>query len=136
MEQNRDIIHKKWTGTVGHRPMAMEERAKIFLPFAALKGYEEAIAEKQRLTVERIDLSEEMREVLDLRFQEIRQLVEKKEHPIVTVIYFEKDKYRQGEGVYLKLTGMVSRLEIESRYIQVIQTKIDFENIRSIILEA
>lgn len=27
--------------------MSLENRAKIFMPFAALKGYEEAIEEKQ-----------------------------------------------------------------------------------------
>ena len=31
-----------------HPPMAIEDRAKIFAPFAALKGYEEAIAMAQK----------------------------------------------------------------------------------------
>ncbi|MBP1757002.1 MAG: hypothetical protein H6Q59_3400, partial [Firmicutes bacterium] len=34
--KNRDIIK--------HPKMTIEDRAKIFAPFAALKGYEEAIA--------------------------------------------------------------------------------------------
>lgn len=29
-------------------PMSREDRAKIFMPFSALKGYEEAIEEKQK----------------------------------------------------------------------------------------
>lgn len=131
----QDILHKEWRGAVGHRPMPMEERAKIFLPFAALKGYEEAIAEKKRITVEKIDLSEEMKEVLDQQFQEVLRQLEQKQHPMVTVIYFEKDKNRPGEGLYLKLTGMVSRLDVQSRFIQVVNTKISFENIRSFSLE-
>ncbi|MCR5736177.1 MAG: YolD-like family protein [Eubacterium sp.] len=115
--------------------MPMEERAKIFLPFAALKGYEEAIAEKKRITVEKINLSEEMKEVLDQQFQKVLRQLEQKQHPMVTVIYFEKDKNRPGEGFYLKLTGMVSRLDVQSRFIQVVNTKISFENIRSFSLE-
>ncbi len=134
-KEYQDILHKEWRGTVGHRPMPMEERAKIFLPFAALKGYEEAIAEKKRITVEKINLSEEMKEVLDQQFQKVLRQLEQKQHPMVTVIYFEKDKNRPGEGFYLKLTGMVSRLDVQSRFIQVVNTKISFENIRSFSLE-
>lgn len=36
-------------------PMSRAERAKIFMPFSALKGYEEAIDEKQRETTERME---------------------------------------------------------------------------------
>ena len=36
--KNRDIIK--------HPPMSLQDRAKIFAPFAALKGHEEAIAAK------------------------------------------------------------------------------------------
>lgn len=31
-----------------HPPMDREKRAKIFVPFAALKGYEEAILDQQK----------------------------------------------------------------------------------------
>ena len=34
------------------RPMEVADRAKIFMPFAALKGYEEAIWEQQKLMIE------------------------------------------------------------------------------------
>lgn len=33
--------------------MSREERAKQFMPFAALKGYEEALREKERRVAER-----------------------------------------------------------------------------------
>lgn len=33
--------------------MSREERAKQFMPFAALKGYEEALREKERQVAER-----------------------------------------------------------------------------------
>lgn len=36
-------------------PMVVANRAKIFMPFAALKGYEEAIWEQQKLMIERAD---------------------------------------------------------------------------------
>lgn len=34
--------------SIKHPPMPMADRAKIFSPFAALKGHEEAIHEKER----------------------------------------------------------------------------------------
>ena len=40
------------------RPMDTESRAKIFVPFAALKGYEEALEAQQILALEGADLSE------------------------------------------------------------------------------
>jgi len=46
-ERYNDIIKTEWKGVSFHGKMSLNERAKIFLPFAALKGFEEAIAEKQ-----------------------------------------------------------------------------------------
>jgi hypothetical protein len=43
-----------------NRPsMSRADRAKIFMPFAALKGYDEAIEEKQKLIKEKMELSED-----------------------------------------------------------------------------
>ena len=39
--------------------MSREERAKQFMPFAALKGYEEALREKEKVMVPKVELSEE-----------------------------------------------------------------------------
>ncbi len=38
----------KGSDLIKHPRMRVEDRAKIFAPFAALKGYEEAIAAKQK----------------------------------------------------------------------------------------
>ena len=40
--------------------MAAADRAKQFLPFAALKGLPEALAKKERVAVPKIVLSEDM----------------------------------------------------------------------------
>ncbi len=48
-----------------HPPMQLERRAKIFSPFAALKGYEEAVDAKRRLYVEKRELNEEEQAALD-----------------------------------------------------------------------
>ncbi len=38
-----DIMAYNWTGSPARIPMPLEERAKIFMPFAALKGFEEKL---------------------------------------------------------------------------------------------
>ena len=49
--------------------MAAADRAKQFLPFAALKGLPEALAKKERVAVPKIVLSEDMAEELDQKIQ-------------------------------------------------------------------
>lgn len=51
-----DIIEMKWQGELSRPRMAMAQRAKIFLPFAALKGYEEALEEKRLLSLKEAEL--------------------------------------------------------------------------------
>ena len=43
-----------------HPPMPLEERAKIFLPFAALKGYEQTVEQRTILFEKEKGLSEDL----------------------------------------------------------------------------
>ncbi len=95
------------------------DRASQFMPFAALKGFEEALKEKERIEVEKVLLSEESLEYLDY------QLSLLKVGDLVTVIYFEK-------GAYISRTGLVSRLKKDARYLTVVTTDISFDDIREI----
>ena len=94
----------------------MENRAKQFVPFAAVKGYEEALRAKEKIVVEKIELSEEKKAELDYKLHQI------KKNDIITVVYFLKDEY-------IKLEGMVSRLDTDVRVLKVVNTKIPFEDI-------
>ena len=49
--------------------MPMLDRAAQFSPFAALTGYDDAIHETARLTNDKVDLSEEEKETLDMKQQ-------------------------------------------------------------------
>lgn len=102
--------------------MSRADRAKQFMPFAALKGFEEALREKEKITVEKISLSEEIKEELDRKLQKIHR------NDIVTIVYFSKDEY-------LKITGMVARLDVDARLIKIVNTKIPFEDIYDITIE-
>lgn len=106
---------------VVNRPkMSREDRAKQFMPFAALKGYPEALRKKEKIVVPKAEISEEYAELLD------RKLHQVKKNDIITVVYFYKDEY-------LKKTGMVSRIDETSRILKVVNTKIAFDDIYDII---
>lgn len=106
-------------------PMPLEERAKIFLPFAALKGHEEAIKAKQKIVVEKKDLSEDMKDILDFRLNGIGRNLENERHPVVTIIYYDADREE-----YVEVTGMVSKLN--DIVIQIVNEGIQLNNIVSI----
>ena len=94
----------------------MENRAKQFIPFSALKGYEEALRAKEKIVVEKIELSEEKKEELDFKIQQIQK------NDIVTVVYFSKEEY-------IKVEGMVSRLDMDAKMLKIVNTKIPFDDI-------
>lgn len=97
----------------------MENRAKQFVPFAALKGYEEALRAKEKIVVEKIELSEEKKAELDFKLHQV------KHNDIIAVVYFYKDEY-------LKIEGMVSRLDKDARILKIVNTKIPFDDIYDI----
>ncbi len=100
--------------------MPAEDRAKQFMPFAALKGYENALREKEKIVVPRIELSEDMKEELDLKLKDIVL------KDIVTIVYYDKDEY-------IKTTGMVSKIDTNAGYIKIVNQKIDFKDVFDII---
>ena len=99
--------------------MSREDRAKQFMPFAALKGYPEALRKKEKIVVPRSEVSEEYAEVLDRKLRKV------KKNDMITVIYFSN-------GEYLKKTGMVSRIDETARVLKIVNTKIRFDDIYDI----
>ena len=100
--------------------MPIADRAKQFMPFSALKGLSEALAAKERIVVPKVELSEEMAEELDRKMHLLTR------GSMATVIYFHQDEY-------LKITGMVARIDTTSRLLQIVNTKIAFEDILDVI---
>jgi hypothetical protein len=100
--------------------MSREDRAKQFMPFAALKGYEEALKKKEKIVVPKIEVSEEYAEMLDAKLRRVRK------NQIVTVVYFSS-------GEYLKKTGMISRIDKTARILRIVNTKIVFDDIYDIV---
>lgn len=99
--------------------MPIEDRAKQFMPFAALKSLPEALAAKEKIIVPRVELSEEMAEVLDRRMHALTK------GQIASVVHFHMDEY-------IKTTGVVSRIDETCRLLQIVNTKIAFDDILEI----
>lgn len=95
-------------------PMDRENRAKQFMPFDALKGLRTALAEKERIIVEKKELSEERKEELD---RKLKRIVKR---DIITVEYFDN-------GEYVRVTGMVSGLDLSGRVLKIVNQKISFD---------
>ena len=68
--------------TDGRGGMSRQERAKQFMPFAALKGYEDALRKKEKVTVPKAQLCPERQEELDRILRQIRR------NDMVTAVYF------------------------------------------------
>ena len=101
--------------------MSQADRAKQFMPFAALKGYEEALRAKEKVVMPRMELSEEMAQELDRKLHQIQR------NDMITVVYYNGEEY-------IRITGMVSRLDLDARVLKVVNTKILFEDISAIEL--
>ena len=71
-----------------NRPrMDRAERAKQFMPFDALKGLREALREKEKIIVPKIELSDYAKSILDRKLHQIEK------NDMLTVVYFEKGQY-------------------------------------------
>lgn len=108
-----------------HAKMSRLDRAKQFSPFAALKGYETALRVKEKVLVPRIELSEEAQIELDRKLHMVAK------GDMLTVVYFHRFASSDA-GEYLQITGRVSRLEPERRILQIANTIISINDIRSL----
>ena len=110
--------------------MSLHDRAAQFSPFAALTGYEDAVEETARLTDTRLELSEDMKTILNEKMQMIVDNLDSE--PIVTITYFVPDKKKEG-GAYVDVTGVVKEIdEYERCIVMTDKKKIPIEQVRAI----
>lgn len=85
-------------------PMPRRDRAAQFAPFAALTGYEDAVAETARLTDGRRELTEDEINELNARLCELKDTLS--DRPNVKITYFLPDTKKSG-GRYVTKIGAV-----------------------------
>lgn len=113
-----------------HPPMARIKRAAQFAPFDALTGFGAAINEAGRETEEKLELSEDMIDMINARLAVIGQHI--KEKPSVAVTYFLPDKKKPG-GKYVTVSGNVEKLDgMKCAIIMTNGTKIPIGDVRYI----
>ncbi len=96
--------------------MSRKDRAKQFMPFATLKGYD-LILKEQELTAEpRREIAEELAESLS------KTILGLKKGDVVCVTYYH-------QFGYITKTGILSEIDIVGRRIRVIKTYISFDDI-------
>ena len=102
------------TWMYGHMPLS--QRAKIFTPFASLKGFENLIREQENTYDEMPELSDDQYEDLNFAINNIRL------GDSITVRYFRDYKIKT-------LFGAVTKLSKEKRIISVKGNPISFDEL-------
>lgn len=85
-------------------PMSRHDRAAQFSPFAALVGYDDAVAETARLTDSKIELTEDQAAELNDKMNMLLDRIS--EQPEIRVTYFIPDEKKSG-GRYVDKQGVV-----------------------------
>ena len=109
--------------------MAMENRAAQFAPFAALTGYDDAAREEARLVDMKLELSEDMKDMLDAKLALLDRRI--KEQPSAAITYFLPDTKKTG-GRYVTVSGNVKKLDDVEHLIMTEGTRIPIGDVRHI----
>lgn len=99
-----DIINLEHHTSKTRPKMSIENRSAQFAPFAALTGYEDMIEEDARYVDEKLEINEDLKDILDVKIIKLRKFINSK--PKVRVVYFEKDLKKDGgkyKTIYEKL---------------------------------
>ena len=95
------------------------ERAKIFMPFDALKGFKEALKEKEKIVVERIELSDEEKDKLIYKLDNLKKGL------LIKIVYYNNEEY-------IELKGIVAMINAQSKVVTIVNKKIRVEDILSL----
>lgn len=126
MDNYSDIINL--SRPVSKRPrMSLEQRSAQFAPFAALTGYEGQVKETARLTNKKIEINEELKEILNKKIQLIQEKI--KEQPQIEITYFIPDSKKDG-GKYEIICNTIQKIDMyTNEFVMLDGTKINIDDI-------
>ena len=107
-EKYADIIHLPHRRSPSRVPMSRYDRAAQFSPFAALTGYDAAVAETARLTDTRIILTEDKKQMLDETLHLLMDMID--DPPTARITHFIPDTRKEG-GAYVTVAGKVTAVD-------------------------
>ena len=129
-----------------HPKMLLSQRAKIFSPFAALKGFEEAIDEKVQRYVEKRELNDEEQEALEAALARLHDLTKnlraaKENQVTATATWFvpcadeNHEAYGRG-GCYERYTGTVWKVDpVLTKSLLIGDRTIEFSELAEIVIQ-
>lgn len=114
-----DIIHLTRPAS-NHPKMARQDRAKIFSPFAALTGHEDAIIEMQKMRCNKQMLSSSEQEILNDCIKAL------KKHDKVIIRYFVYDPGPDGmgrtaEGLYVTQSVEILAIDEANKILRILE---------------
>ena len=110
-----DILHlSRPEPPVKYPRMALSNRAKIFSPFAALRGFDDEISSEGaiKLLVKKVELSDEEKDALSDKLLQVRKGMK-------VVRYFVRTT--ENTGKYISMTGTVVMIDPVYRELKVVQ---------------
>lgn len=103
-------------------PRTRAQRAQIFQSFDALKGFREILKEQEKIIVPKRILSEDDLIELDYKIKQVKVGM------MIKVVYYDN-------GQYIQQDGKVSKINFETRFLQIVKTKINLMDIIEIDFE-
>ena len=97
----------------------MSDRARQFMPFSPLKGYYDLIEKCERIKEPKIELTEDMLEIISQKLNKIEKGI------MIKVKYYDVDSY-------VEIEGKISNIDKIYNNLTVIKTVIKFEDISDI----
>ncbi|MCR0155782.1 YolD-like family protein [[Clostridium] innocuum] len=97
-------------------PKTRAQRAQIFQSFDALKGFREILKEQEKIVVPKKILSEDDLAELDYKVHQIKVGM------IIKIVYYDK-------GQYIQLEGKISKLNLDTKIIQIVKKQIDLRQL-------
>ncbi|MCD8022978.1 MAG: YolD-like family protein [Lachnospiraceae bacterium] len=97
-----------------HPPMDLQDRAKIFAPFAALRGHSDRLTQEtgKLLRMSRPELSAEEAEILNVKLSQAEKGM------TVTVFCYQAESVNASSGYCVSLSGQIRAVDTISRSIQ------------------
>jgi len=99
--------------------MSKQNRAKQFLPFNSLRGYYDLIKEKEKIVTPKRELSDYDIELLNNKIMSLEK------NMMINVTYYDTDSYKT-------ICGMLSKIDIEHKYLVIVKSRISFSDITNI----
>ena len=116
-----DIINLPHYEPKYHSRMSQYQRAVQFAPFSALTGYEDAIKEESRITDKRLEIDEELKDIINSKLNKINELIKNK--PEIEITYFIPDIKKEG-GKYITEKVNVKRIDFINDFIKLTDNRI------------